>query len=209
MDCDALREALSARLDGEDPGVDDAALDAHVAGCRACRAWAEDAAALHRLVRVRAADPVPDLTDAILAEAAPDPRVAAARPRPVSTARWALLAVALTQLVLAVPDLLLGGDDTAVHVARELGAFDVALAVGLVVAAWQPARAWGLLPLAAALVVVLAVTAVADVIDGSATALGEAYHLLEAAGLGLLWLVAREARHAGPAPLGAPRWRTA
>ena len=135
--------------------------------------------------------------------------MAAARPRPVSTARWALLAVALTQLVLAVPDLLLGGDGTAVHVARELGAFDVALAVGLVVAAWQPARAWGLLPLAAALVVVLAVTAVADVIDGSATALGEAYHLLEAAGLGLLWLVAREARHAGPAPLGAPRWRTA
>ena len=67
MDCDALREALSARLDGEDPGVDDAALDAHVAGCRACRAWAEDAAALHRLVRVRAADPVPDLTAAIRA----------------------------------------------------------------------------------------------------------------------------------------------
>jgi len=212
MDCDDLREAISARLDGEDPGVDDGALDAHLTACGTCRAWADGAATLHRLVRVQAADPVPDLTDAILARAtgAPDPRPAAARPRPVSSARWALVAVALTQLVLAAPDLLLGGDGSATHVARELGAFDVALAVGLVVAAWQPARAWGLLPVGAALALVLGFAAVADVLEGSATVLDESHHLLEVAGLALLWLVAREARaHGGPAPAGAPGWRTA
>ena len=70
----------------------------------------------------------------------------------ISPARWALFVVALTQLVLAAPALLLGEDAGAtVHVARELGSFDVALAVGLLVAAWQPARAWGLLPVIAAL----------------------------------------------------------
>lgn len=212
MDCELLREALSARLDGEDPGVEAAALDAHLAACPACTGWAAELSGLHRLVRVRAAEPVPDLTGAIMASAPRpvDPRVAAARPRPVSSARWALFAVALTQLVLAAPDLVMGGDGTAVHAARELGAFDVALAVGLLVAAWQPDRARGLLPVAGALVLVLAVTAVADVLEGSASALGETYHLLEAAGLALLWLVAREARTSDPVvPAGAPEWRTA
>ena len=53
------------------------------------------------------------------------------------------------------------------HVARELGSFDVALAVGLLVAAWQPARAWGLLPVATVLALVMGVTAVLDLVDGT------------------------------------------
>ena len=82
----------------------------------------------------------------------PRPPVGAPRREVISPARWALFVVALTQLVLAAPALLLGEDTGAtVHVARELGAFDLALAVGLLVAAWQPARAWGLLPVVAAL----------------------------------------------------------
>ena len=113
----------------------------------------------------------------------------------ISPARWALFVVALTQLVLAAPALLLGEDAGAtVHVARELGSFDVALAVGLLVAAWQPARAWGLLPVIAALGLVMAGTAVVDVARGTATGFGEAHHVLDLAGLVLLWLVAREER---------------
>jgi len=203
MDCEHIREALSARLDGEDPGVDEARLDQHVAGCAGCTAWADELGALHRLVRVQPAEAVPDLSEAIMARV-PSPAGAAPRGAPlgerISTVRWALFAVALTQLVLAGPALLLGEDAGAsVHVARELGAFDVALAVGLLVAAWQPARAWGLLPVAVALGLVVAVTAVGDVVDGTATAQGEVHHLLELGSLGLLWLVAREARGlAGP-----------
>ena len=79
---------------------------------------------LHRMVRVREAEVVPDLTAAILG-AAPATGAAVARRRaaePVSVARWALFVVALTQLVLAGPALLLGEDAGAtVHVARELG----------------------------------------------------------------------------------------
>ncbi len=97
--------------------------------------------------------------------------------------------------MLAVPALVLGEDSGAtVHVARELGSFDVALAVGLLVAAWQPARAWGLLPVAMALAFVMAGTAVLDLADGRADTLGEAHHLLDVAGVALLWLVARDAR---------------
>jgi predicted anti-sigma-YlaC factor YlaD len=202
MECDHFREAVSARLDGEDPGVPALVLDDHLAGCPGCRAWAEDLGGLHRLVRVRSAEPVPDLTAEIVDAFVPARRRSAWRLVPgevVSNARWALLAVALTQLVLAAPALLLGDDPGAtVHVARELGAFDVALAVGLLVAACQPLRAWGLLPVAAALALVMAGTAVLDLLDGRTDTVAESHHLLDVAGVLLLWRVAREARP-GPA----------
>jgi predicted anti-sigma-YlaC factor YlaD len=201
MECDAVREALSARLDGEPSGQPDDLVDGHLAGCRACTAWSEELATLHRMVRVRAAEPVPDLSAAIVGAFHPSPadrRRAVARSRrpvlgeAVSGTRWALFIVALTQLVLAAPALF--GDDpgATVHVARELGSFDVALAVGLLVAAWQPARAWGLLPVAAALAAVMAATATIDLVDGRTAYLGEAHHLLDLAGVALLWLVARD-----------------
>jgi predicted anti-sigma-YlaC factor YlaD len=198
MRCDTYREALSARLDGEAPGVDEAGLDAHLTTCSACAAWNDELHALHRMVRVREAEPVPDLTGAIL-DAAPSPARLAYRTELISPARWALFVVALTQLVLAAPALLLGEDAGApVHVARELGAFDVALAIGMLVAAWQPARAWGLLPVIAALGLVMAGTAVLDVARGTTTGFSEAHHLLDLAGLVLLWQVAREERGSSP-----------
>jgi predicted anti-sigma-YlaC factor YlaD len=181
-------------------------VDGHLAGCPACTAWSEELATLHRMVRVREAEAVPDLSAAIVAaydtanggrRQAPSAVRGAALGEAVSGARWALFVVALTQLVLAGPALL--GDDpgATVHVAREIGSFDVALAVGLLVAAWQPARAWGLLPVAAALAAVMAGTAVIDLVDGSTTSLGEAHHLLDLAGVAFLWLVARAARTEG------------
>ena len=198
MRCDTIREAISARLDGEAAGLDDEMIDGHLAGCRACVTWAEELSTLHRMVRVREAEAVPDLTGAILgSQPSPSPARRARRIEVISPARWALFVVALTQLVLAAPALLLGEDSGAtVHVARELGSFDLALAVGLLVAAWQPARAWGLLPVVAALALVMAGTAVIDVVRGTASGFGEAHHVLDLAGLALLWLVAREEGHA-------------
>jgi predicted anti-sigma-YlaC factor YlaD len=194
MRCDTFREALSARLDGESPGLDDATIDTHLDTCEACGAWAEELATLHRMVRVREAEVVPDLTAAILGTQ-PAPVRRSPLNEMISPARWALFVVALTQLVLAAPALVLGEDSGAtVHVARELGSFDVALAIGLLVAAWQPARAWGLLPVIAALGLVMAGTAVVDVARGTATGFGEAHHALDLAGLALLWWVAREER---------------
>jgi predicted anti-sigma-YlaC factor YlaD len=195
MRCEAIREALSAQLDGETSELSDHAVDAHLGTCPACRAWADELAVLHRMVRVRDAEPVPDLTVAILGTARPAAARRAVGTPPISVARWALFVVALTQLVLAGPAVLLGeGTGATVHVARELGAFDVALAVGLLLAAWQPARAWGLLPVVAALAFVLGGTAVLDVVRGTATSIGEAHHLLDLAGVAFLWWVAREER---------------
>lgn len=204
MDCSDIREAISAHLDDEPAALPASAVELHVAGCAACATWTRRLDELHRHVRVQEAEPVPDLTAAIL-DAAPH-RQAARRSagvlgQPVSTARWALLTVALTQLVLAVPGLVFGDTaDAGVHIARELGSFDVALAVGLLVAAWQPARAWGLLPLAVALVLFVGFSTALDLADGTASGGGEAHHLLDVAGVALLWVVAREAGGATTRP---------
>jgi predicted anti-sigma-YlaC factor YlaD len=67
MQCAPFREAISARLDGEPSGVPAAALDAHLAACPGCTAWADDAALVTRRARLAPAPPVPDLTAAVLA----------------------------------------------------------------------------------------------------------------------------------------------
>ena len=196
MVCAPFREALSALLDGEETPIALPEVEGHVASCAGCHAWVDELNTLHRMVRVREAERVPDLSARIVAAFAPaatSERRRSPLAELISAPRWALFVVALTQLLLAAPGLLLGEDPGAtVHVARELGAFDVALAVGFLVAAFQPARAWGLLPVAAALALVMGGTAAVDLLSGRASTLGEAHHLLDLAGVALLWVVARE-----------------
>lgn len=186
MDCDAYRDAISAELDGEDPGMPVERLAQHLSTCPACGAFAEGATTLHRSTRLRAAEPVPDLVGAVLARVDTPQR---SRPE---WARYALFAVALSQLILAIPLVLFGRDlGASVHIARELGSWDVALAVGLLYAAWKPEKANGLLPFAAALAGAMAVTAVLDIVSGRQSVLSESHHLLELVGLALLVILAR------------------
>jgi predicted anti-sigma-YlaC factor YlaD len=187
MDCTNCRELLSARLDGEDTGLEAGAADAHLAGCPGCQAFLAGTGELSRRVRVGEAEPIPDQTAAILASiGATEHRPAA----PQTDLRVGLVIVGLIQLVLALPALLAENPAIPVHAARELGSFDVALATGFLVAAWRPARAAGLLPLVATLVACLLVTAGLDVAAGRTPAAGETIHVLEIAGLVLLWRLA-------------------
>jgi predicted anti-sigma-YlaC factor YlaD len=102
------------------------------------------------------------------------------------------VALAVVQIILAVPAVFLGRDAGApVHIAREVGSFDFALAVGFLFVAWRPARADGLLPLMAALVGCLALTTAIDLADGVARLLGESAHLLDLMGLASVWELAR------------------
>ena len=133
---------------------------------------------------------MPDLSDAILAAAVP--------PTPVSVGsarewpRYVLLVVALTQLLIALPALVLGDEaGTTVHLARELGSWDAALAIAWLVVTWAPRRAAGLLPFAVALAAVMLGTALLDVASGRAALTGEAHHVLDLAGLAMVWLLAR------------------
>jgi len=186
MRCDQSRDLLSARLDGEATADELAVLDRHLARCGGCTDFAASLVGLDRRTRLVPAEPVPDLTAAVMA----------ANPSPVrdpqrEAARWSLALVAVAQLLVALPELLIGSEGDAVHTTRELGSWSAALAVGLLVAAWQPARARGMLPLGLVLAGVLTLGAVVDLVTGAAAGAGETVHLLEIAGIALLWLLAR------------------
>lgn len=186
MNCEVCRDALSAQMDDEDPGIEMARLQLHLSGCPACRAFAAGAETLHRSTRLRPAEPVPDLVGQVLASVETPQR---SRPE---WARYALFAIALSQLLIALPALVLGDSlGASVHIARELGSWDVALAVGLLYVAWRPERASGMLPFAGALAATMVVTALLDIFSGRKAPLGETHHLLEVVGLVLLVVLAQ------------------
>jgi predicted anti-sigma-YlaC factor YlaD len=191
MDCEMYRLGISARLDGEDVGVDAAALAWHLADCESCRRFESEAIHLTRAARVVAAEPAPDLAPTIMA-AINRERVAASSRFDPQALRGGLIALAVVQMLLALPVLLLGRDAGApVHIAREIGSFDVALAVGFLFVGWRPARAYGMLPLVVALVACLGVTTAVDLARGTASLLGESAHLLDLFGLASVWELAR------------------
>lgn len=190
MDCSGARTILSAALDGESHPDELGPAHDHVDNCGACQRWQVGAQRLHRTVAVRPAEPVPDLTAPIMA---------AFDERPDWRQNWMRVALAWVAVLLvagSVPALMADTSGTTPHLSRHLGAFSIALGVGLAGAALRPARAAALLPMVAALAGASVAAAVLDVTAGRAPVAGEALHLLEIAGLVLLWLLA-----GGPAKL--------
>ncbi len=204
MRCEQSQDAISSRIDGETAGIDGHAVDSHLDRCRPCQAFAADAEAMRRLIRLGPADAVPDLTASVLAAIGaqrrqqrgwrvPGPRRSAVSGRLGQLrVRVALGALAVFKLAIAIPALILGSESgAAVHVAREVGSFEVALAFGLLVVAWQPVRASGLFPLMAVLTVCLAASAAVDVATGDEGVAVELTHVTEVVGLTLVWMLAR------------------
>lgn len=206
MNCDQVREAISAGLDGEGPALPASAMQAHLAGCAACQAWRERAHAVTRRARLAGYVLDHDLTAAVLAAAGgPSERV---RSWPWAR-RAALVAVALAQFAITVPLLVFGHDhDASAHAAHELGSFDLALAIAFAVGAIRPALSAGLAWPSGIAAAGLAITALADVIGGQTFGADEAQHLIAVAGAALLFWQAFAGRteHAAAAPAALPDW---
>lgn len=167
-----------------------ARVDAHLATCPDCRSWALAAGSLSRTLGVAPVDHV-GVPAGVLATLLRDAGRARRSPAGVLHLRVALALVAVVQLVVAWPGLLLDERHAAGHVAHELTSWDLGLAVGFLVLAWRPSRAWGALPLVAVLVACLAGVSLVDVVSGAALLGRELVHLLEVAGLVCLWVLAR------------------
>jgi predicted anti-sigma-YlaC factor YlaD len=186
MSCERWQEAISARVDGEDPGVEPRLLDAHLASCVECRRFETVIDAGIRTARIQPVSSMPDLSR-------PLTRLNAAADRAASWSivRILLALVALDVVFFAVRDLVVGSDsDAGVHATRHLGAFSIAYAVGLIVVVVRPARARTMLPVAAVLAGALFITATIDLLNGRVPLLSEATHLPELISVLLLWLLA-------------------
>lgn len=188
-------------MDGEQVPLAAAALEEHLAGCAACRSWLHEAERLHRLLRVRSATPVPDLTGVIMSRL---PRV----PAVGRLIRIALVVVGLAQLALGaaqmfgldtgmLPD---GSDAMSSHLFDEGTAWNLAAGVGLLLVAARPTVASGMVPVLGAFVVILAGFCVRDLLDGTVTVSRIASHGLLALGvvlMALVWRADRPTRRGG------------
>lgn len=185
LPCSAAHEILSAQLDGEASESEREQLDRHLIGCQGCQQLSAQYLQLDRRVRLRAAESVPDLRPAILSRA---------RPAVLGRNGWMRPALAWVALVLVIQNLtaLVAGEMSGaeVHLARHLGAFGVALGVGLAFVAWRPHRAYGLLPFASALIATMMMSAAFDIVENGRSAVSEISHLAELAGLLLVWMIA-------------------
>jgi predicted anti-sigma-YlaC factor YlaD len=191
MECDLAREAISARIDGEDPGLQDDVLDVHLAGCAACRSWQQRAHGVTRRTRLGGPFLDHDLRPQVLAAFPP----AARGLQRLSAQRAGLAALAAAQLAITVPLLIFGHDhDAGAHAAHELGSFDLGLAIAFAVGAIRPALSAGLAWPCGIAAAGLAGTAIADLIGGQAIGADEAQHLIAVFGATLLFWQARTYR---------------
>ena len=141
---------------------------------------------------------IPDLAPGVLAALPAD---SPGRRRVFTGARAALVVVAFLQALLAWSGALTGQDDMATgHVAHEVGAWNLALAVAFLMVATRPRAADALVAPVGVFVTVLAVVAASDAAAGD-LALGRLLgHLLVGTGLVLLVTIGRTA----PAQPGMP-----
>jgi predicted anti-sigma-YlaC factor YlaD len=204
VDCLTCREALSARIDGEAEPAPAAETDAHLETCASCRAWEARAFAVTRTLRVREEPAAPDLADAILEMATP----------PVNTRGWwpriALIGVAAAQVGLAISQIV-GAGTTAQHVEHgdvpvaghlfnESTAWNLALGIGLLWAAFRSRVTAGLIPVVGAFLAVLTVYSAYDVITGAASVSRVVSHGVLLLGLALMIVISRW--YSDPAPRG-------
>lgn len=182
---------ISAATDDELHGDEHGRLEAHLEICPRCRRHADAVASLTRAVRLRPAQVERGFVTRLMNRS---------RPARLGRGGWLRPALACCSLAIAIlsvrPLVLADVDGAATHVARHVGASSLALAVGLLYAAWRPHRAFGLLPLVGALLATTLLSTLLDTLNGSQSVMSEAVHIVEMVGLVLLWLVA-----------GSPGWQ--
>jgi predicted anti-sigma-YlaC factor YlaD len=167
--CEQCREAISARLDGEDSPSERARADAHLIGCAPCRRWRDQATQVTQLARTGLVTAGRGVSDEVLS-AAPGP----SRGRLALLLRAGLGALGVVQFMLGLaqisgfttghPHAALGGAPD--HLWHESAAWNVAVGAGFAWVALRRSRPGGIVPTLTAFVAVLALLSVNDMIAG-------------------------------------------
>ncbi len=204
MRCEAAREALSARLDGERPQLLAQQVDAHLESCRRCRSWLIGAAAqTRRLATVEPGDG-PDLVAKIMASIGEESSGRQRRMRWLRShyRRWGLIGVGLFQVAIAAAQISgidfgmvsshMHGATSGEHLMHESTAWLLALGLAMVAAGVWPITAIGVAAITGVYSVALLGYVVVDAFAGDVTATRIASHMPLLLGLAFALLVARE-----------------
>lgn len=204
MRCDAAREALSARLDGERPQLLAQQVDAHLESCRRCRSWLIGAAAqTRRLATVEPGDG-PDLVAKIMASIDEESSGRRRRMRWLRShyRRWGLIAVGIFQVAIAAAQISgvdfgmvsshMHGAMSGEHLMHESTAWLLALGLAMVAAGVWPVAAIGVAAITGVYSVALFGYVAVDAFAGEVTATRIASHMPLLLGVAFALLVARE-----------------
>lgn len=228
--CERFREAVSARLDGEDTGLGDA-LDRHLDGCAACRAYADDAALVSRMAGLLGGGPSFAGVDDSVLDALPAPRrrprlrlpalSPAGRRGLVLTLRVLLGVLGAGQFVLGVAQIAgiaavdhahtaLGGASPN-HLINESAAWNLAVGAGFAWIAMRRGRPSGILPTLTVFVSVLVLLSAGDLWAGRVETVRLLSHGLVLAGYLVVVALTRPGMDPGEPPAGhrdgRSRWR--
>jgi predicted anti-sigma-YlaC factor YlaD len=199
--CDRIREAASARLDGEPIGMSSSALDHHLATCVDCAGWVAQSTRLTRQARLGTAEQ-PDLSELILAGTVLPVRKVLRRR---TVLRLALVVTGIVQLALSLPSMF--GDSIgmamSVHATHEVASWNCAMAVALLATALRPRRASGVLAVLGTFVAVLTLLSVRDLAGGYVTVARLATHLGAVVGLVLVAVLSRVEQSLPPERMSA------
>lgn len=210
VECTKYREALSARLDGEDSPIAPALVDAHLAGCAACRQWEQQAGAVTRMVRLQPVTSTPLPTERLLTGyRQKKPRQ---RRRVVVALRVLLGGFGAAQFVLGIAQA--AGAATAHlhesgHVFHESAAWNVAIGAGFAWIAIRRATPAGALPMLTAFVALLALLSAGDLLTGAVETSRLVSHGFVLAGYAIVVALSRPGLDPGrpPADRQGPPWR--
>lgn len=200
MECNTAREILSAQLDQEAEVSEAGSANRHLGQCSGCSQWWASVGRVTRTLRVRSAETVPDIATPALT------RSRNVRRWPYQSARASLAVLAAIELVFAITGVLAGRDASPIHDSQHLGAFGAAFALAVLLAAWRPGRARGLMPLALTLGIAIPIFAVIDLINENLTTGGGIHHVAQMIGLALVWVVSAHPAAAPTAPAAPVQW---
>jgi predicted anti-sigma-YlaC factor YlaD len=230
VDCERYREALSARLDGEDEPIEPALVDAHLAGCAGCRQWEREAIAVTRLVRLRPMVSTPPSVESLMAgfSTTPTDRTsgrrfglaalrgvfgAAGKRRLVMALRVLLGLFGAAQFVLGIAQAATAASTEHLHgsghVFHESAAWNVAIGAGFAWIATRRATPAGALPMLTAFVALLALLSASDLLNGTVETTRLISHGFVLAGYGIVVALSRPALDPGRPPAGrqGPPWQ--
>ncbi|QNJ96536.1 zf-HC2 domain-containing protein (plasmid) [Mycolicibacterium fluoranthenivorans] len=208
MDCSLVREALSARIDGEREPVPPKWVDEHLETCAECQVWSrravDHAQRLRDLAHAGGLRRLPSQIDSAPLGVSRSSRFVF--PRLVIWARCSLALVGVVSLVLAVMQMMSRpsqrSDALGIHLFGESSAWSIAVGTAMILAGASPAAAAGLVGVLGTYSVVLTVYVVIDAANGVISPVRELGHIPVLVGAVLALLVWRGTRSPGPAPLG-------